>query len=177
MRWTRESSVCLVPTPGTARRGAGIRRSLALRSVVVVGLATVLSAATAGVADADTVPLPAGVGCEFPLTVTFEGQNVTRHEFATDDGTAKVLLAGKGNNLTFTNEDTGESLFFKSLGYRETTVTNPDGSGTTTSSGTIGLILFPTDSPAGPSTTLIRGRLVYNFTADMTFTVRSLSGT
>jgi hypothetical protein len=153
-----------------------MKRTLALRSLVVAALSTVVGVATAGVANAATIPLPAGLGCEFPLTVTFEGQDVTVHEFATDDGTTKVLLAGKGNDLTFTNEDTGESLFFKSLGYRETTVTNPDGSGTTTSSGTIGLILFPTDSPAGPSTTLIRGRLVYDFTADMTFTVRNVSG-
>jgi hypothetical protein len=153
-----------------------MKRTLALRSLVVAALATFFGVATAGVANAATIPLPPGVGCEFPLTVTFEGQDVTVHEFTTDDGTTKVLLAGKGNNLTFTNEDTGESLFFKSLGYRETTVTNPDGSGTTTSSGTIGLILFPTDFPAGPSTTLIRGRLVYDFTADMTFTVSSISG-
>ena len=102
-----------------------MKRTLALRSLVVVMLATVLGVATPGVANADTFELPAGVGCEFPLTVTFEGQNVTRHEFTTDDGTAKVLLAGKGNDLTFTNADSGESLFFKSLGYRETTVRNP----------------------------------------------------
>jgi hypothetical protein len=147
-----------------------------IRSLVVVVLATVLGMATAGVANADPIPLPAGVGCEFPLTVTFEGQNVTTHEFTTNDGTTKVLLAGKGNNLTFTNEENGESLFFKSLGYRETIVTNPDGSGTSTSSGTIGLILFPTDSPAGPSTILIQGRLVYDFTATADFTVKSVSG-
>jgi hypothetical protein len=136
----------------------------------------VLGMATAGVAAADTVSLPAGLGCEFPLTVTFEGQNVTTHEFSTNDGTVKILLAGKGNNLTFTNAETGESLFFKSLGYRETTVRNPDGSGTTTSSGTQGIILFPTDSPAGPSTTVIEGRLVYDFTASGVFTVESVSG-
>jgi hypothetical protein len=153
-----------------------MKRPLAVRSLVVVVLVMVLGVAAAGAANAATIPLPAGVGCEFPLTVTFEGQNVTMHQFATDDGTAKVLLAGRGNNLTFTNVESGESLFFKSLGYRETTVRNPDGSGTTTSSGTVGLILFPTDSPAGPSTILIKGRLVYDFTADSTFTVRSVSG-
>ena len=153
-----------------------MNHTFALRSLVVVVAAMVLGVATAGTANATTIALPAGVGCEFALTVTFEGQNVNTHEFTTDDGTAKVLLAGKGNDLTFTNEETGESLFFKSLGYRETTVTNPDGSGTTTSSGTVGLILFPTDSPAGPSTTLIRGRLVYDFTATADFTVKSVSG-
>jgi hypothetical protein len=153
-----------------------MKRILALRSLVVAVLATALGVATAGAANADTIPLPAGLGCEFPLTVTFEGQDVTRHEFTTDDGTTKILLAGKGNDLTFTNADTGESLFFESRGYRETTVTNPDGSGTTTSSGTVGLILFPTDSPAGPSTILIEGRLVYDFTATADFTVKSVSG-
>jgi hypothetical protein len=153
-----------------------MKRTFTIRSLVVAVLATVFSMATAGVANAATVELPAGLGCEFPLTVTFEGQNVTRHEFTTNDGTTKVLLAGKGNNLTFTNAATGESLFFKSLGYRETTVTNPDLSGTTTSSGTMGLILFPTDSPAGPSTILIQGRLVYDFTANNDFTVKSISG-
>ncbi len=158
-----------------------MKRTLALRSLVVVMLATVLGVATGGVANAESIELPAGVGCEFALTVTFEGQNVNMHVFTTDDGTTKVLLAGKGNDLTFTNADTDESLFFKSLGYRETTVRNPlppegDGSGTTTSSGTMGLILFPTDSPAGPSTILIQGRLVYDFTVNNDFTVKSVSG-
>jgi hypothetical protein len=153
-----------------------MKRPRALRSLAVVVLATVLGVTTAGVANAVTFDLPAGQGCEFALRVTFEGQDVTTHEFTTDDETTKILLAGKGNSFTFTNLETGESLFFKSLGYRETTVTNPDGSGTTTSSGTQGIILFPTDSPPGPSTILIEGRLVYDFTATNDFTVKSISG-
>jgi len=39
------------------------------------------------------------------------------------------------------------------------------------------LILFPTDEPAGPSTTLVVGRAVIAVDANQNFTVQQISGT
>jgi hypothetical protein len=63
-----------------------------------------------------------------------------------------------------------------SNGSVEQVTTNPDGTTTHSIEGHTILILFPTDTPAGPSTTLIVGRAV--FTADKlsNVTVKSIFG-
>jgi hypothetical protein len=53
-----------------------------------------------------------------------------------------------------------------------------DGIATVTATGQTGVIMFPTDVPAGPSTTVYRGRVV--FTIDLStgvFTIISSTGT
>ena len=56
-------------------------------------------------------------------------------------------------------------------------VFNADGSQTVTVTGHNVLILFPSDVPAGPSTTLYVGRVVYTIGTDGVFTLVSTSGT
>jgi hypothetical protein len=56
------------------------------------------------------------------------------------------------------------------------TTTNADGTFTVQATGHNVVILFPTDVPAGPSTTLYTGRLVYTVDASNNFTVVSSSG-
>ena len=53
---------------------------------------------------------------------------------------------------------------------------NADGSQTLTVTGHNVLILFPTDVPAGPSTTLYVGRVVFTIGVDQVFTLKSASG-
>ena len=53
---------------------------------------------------------------------------------------------------------------------------NPDGTTTVTSTGHNGLILFPTDVPAAPSTTQYVGRIVYTVDESGVFTLVSTSG-
>jgi hypothetical protein len=55
-------------------------------------------------------------------------------------------------------------------------VFNADGSQTVTVTGHNVLILFPTDVPAGPSTTLYVGRVVCTIGVDQVFTLKSTSG-
>ncbi len=53
---------------------------------------------------------------------------------------------------------------------------NPDGSYTETLTGHNVLILFPTDVPAGPSTTLYVGSVVFTVDLAAVFTVQRVSG-
>ena len=54
---------------------------------------------------------------------------------------------------------------------------NADGSQTVTLSGHNVLFLFPTDVPAGPSTTLYVGRVVFTVDVNGVFTLVSTAGT
>jgi hypothetical protein len=83
----------------------------------------------------------------------------------------RLLSAGKGFDLTFTNLNSGESIAFPSNG----SVERSDGT-TFQNLGHNVLILFPTDVPQGPSTTLYTGQLVYTVDASGVFTVQRTSG-
>ena len=77
------------------------------------------------------------------------------------NGNDIVLLAGQSGAVTYTNHDNPEkSITFKARGTRFKTTTRPDGTARLEFSGHIGIILFPTDVPAGPSTTQISGHVV-----------------
>jgi hypothetical protein len=78
--------------------------------------------------------------------------------------------------LTFTNTSTGKNLTLRSSGFSKKTVNNPDGSQTVSASGNSVVILFPTDQPAGPSTTLINGSIVYRVDPGDVFTVQKVAG-
>ena len=146
--------------------------------VAVVASATLFGTA-GGRAAAATTPFPAGIACEFPLTL--EGGDDTRHvhEFTDADGdVVRVLLAGRGTAVTLTNEDTGASLALPANGAPWSISNHPDGTSTYTTMGHLVLIMFPSDEPAGPSTTLYVGRVVFD--VDNTtgvFTLRQARGT
>jgi hypothetical protein len=99
-------------------------------------------------------------------------------EFTDRNGNVvRTLEAGKGFDLTFTNLESGESIAFPSNGSVSRTTINADGVNTVQATGHNVVILFPSDVPAGPSTTLYTGRLVYTVdTSTGVFTVVSSSG-
>ena len=79
--------------------------------------------------------------------------------------------------MTLTNEETDATLSLPANGAPWSIVNNPDGTSTYTTMGHLVLILFPTDIPAGPSTTLYVGRVVFD--VDNTtgvFTLRETRG-
>ena len=84
--------------------------------------------------------------------------------------------AGRGNALTFTNLNTGTSLPLKMNGYSVMVVLNPDGSLRAKSLGHVVLIMFPADIPAGLSTTLYVGQIVYTVDPAGVFTLESSRG-
>jgi hypothetical protein len=87
--------------------------------------------------------------------VDVTGSKVQIHEFRDREGhLVRVIQAGKGYTLTYTNFDTKESISFASNGtVNKTTIDPVTGEQTVQITGNTGLILFPSDIPAGPSTT------------------------
>ncbi|HZL74769.1 MAG TPA: hypothetical protein VFB83_05270 [Propionibacteriaceae bacterium] len=148
---------------------------LALASAVAVATAAPASAAPASHGRPDfTLPvLPAGQACagfDVLLAGTGDKRAIKQH----DNGV--LIEAGNGWDLTFTNLSNGHSITLLSNGSVNKSRTT-DNITTFQATGKNVLILFPTDVPAGPTSTLYTGRLVY--TVDNTtgvFTVVSSSG-
>ena len=134
------------------------------------------SAAPPGPPPADVdITLPAGQACQgFALRVEATGSKA--HVINLKN--ASIITAGKGYTLTFTNVDTGETITIAASGSVEKVVPNPDGrTFTVQATGGNVIILFPTDIPAGPSTILYQGRVLYTRDADFNFTLKTSSGT
>jgi hypothetical protein len=146
------------------------------------GLALLASAAlvvgVAGPAAASDVEFPAGLACDFALGVDIgDGGPQNGHEFTDKEGTVVgVLVAGRGNDLTFTNLATGAGLTTKATGSVTKTAIHPDGSLTVTAMGGTALFLFPSDTPPGPSTTVYIGRVVYDVDPLGNYTIVSVAG-
>jgi hypothetical protein len=141
-------------------------------------LAAVLgSASPASAADSTVIDLPAGFACDFALRVEISGSSNVVKEFVDKNGNVvRMLTAGKGSALSFTNLSTGATFSLKANGAVSHTTFNPDGSITVAITGHNVLILFPTDVPAGPSTTLHVGRVVFTVDSSGVFTVQQVSG-
>lgn len=151
-----------------------IRRcAAAALGIVVAGL----TAATPSVAaDPDfKYELPAGQACAgFDLQIIGIGDNRHTQEFTN----GRVIKAGRGFVLTFTNLTTDKTLALQSNGSVEIDTPNGDGTTTVDALGHFVVILFPTDTPPGPSTTLYVGRVVYTVVnATQEFRVQTHSGT
>jgi len=118
------------------------------------------------------VKLDPGIACTFPLhLIGVNDQRVSPDS----NGNPVTILAGIGRDLTFTNLDTGASVSFPTNGSVERKTLNANGTTTVEAIGHNVLIFFPGDEPAGPSTTLFVGRVVY-LDDHGTFTLLSKSG-
>jgi hypothetical protein len=153
--------------------------SLFALCVMIVGALTLPAAAappTPGPVIDDV--FPAGIACsDFALHVTGDGGKRQLHTFVDENGNpVRFLETGTGSALTFTNETTGESVSFKSNGSVSSITFNGDGTVTFEVTGHSVTILFPTDVPAGPSTTLVAGRIVFTVDQAGVFTVHEVSG-
>jgi hypothetical protein len=124
------------------------------------------------------IDLPAGLACpDFDLHIEIRGGTQVAKDFRDCNGNVvRTLNAGKCSALSFTNVQSGASLDTRPNGSVNHTTLNRDGTQTVTATGHNVLILFPSDVPAGPSTTLYVGRLVYTVDTTGTFTVRKFSG-
>lgn len=127
---------------------------------------------------AKPIVLDPGLGCDFKLQIASTGGNLHTKEFYDREGElVRIITAGKGVLLTYTNLQNKKSISFDTSGSVSNTTVNPDGTYNVRASGHNGLILFPTDVPAGPTTTQYTGTIVYN--VDPTtgvFTLVSTSG-
>jgi hypothetical protein len=155
-----------------------IFRTLGLVFLVPLGLfATGSGSASAAspVNPSFSVSFDAGQACSsFQLDVFGTGGNVTtRHVNST---MTVIITGGTGSALTFTNDATGKSVSFPSNGVATITTTNPDKSTTLQLNGHNVIILMPSDTTPGPSTTLVVGRAVINVSSTGAFDVLSIAG-
>ena len=156
-----------------------LSKRMSLAATVALTAALAVFPGPAGAADRITITLPAGVACSFELQVDIvSGDHRVNRTFVDANGNpVRILEAGFGNQLTFTNTSTGSTIALPANGSVSQTVMNADGSQTVTLSGHNVLILFPSDVPAGPSTTLYVGRVVFTVDLHQVFTLVSTSGT
>lgn len=152
--------------------------SLRLRTVAVCVATGVLAFTNSKIAAASfSVVFPAGLACEFNLQVDGTGGHQIMKEFVDKNGDiVRVLSAGTGSALTFTNLDTADTVSSMSNGFTRSVKSNPDGTQTVTSTGHNVIILFPSDTPAGPTTTLYVGRVVYTTDNTGNFILEKTSG-
>ena len=157
----------------------------ALACAVTATLVTLVGSVTQSIA-ADpapppdvTIELPAGQACAgFDLQIEiWNNPNRVFKEFEDKNGNVvRMLTAGKGNTLAFTNLLSNKKLWLKPNGAVEHITLNPDGSQKWVVTGHNVLILFPTDVPAGPSTTQYVGRVIFTVDTSGVFTLQSVSG-
>ncbi len=127
----------------------------------------------------NTYDFPAGTACEFELLIdSWDNPDRVMREFKDKNGNVvRLLTAGKGSTLVFTNPANGQALPLKSNGAVQRITVNSATMQTWSITGHNVVILGPSDNPAGPSTTLYVGQVT--FTVDSltsVFTILSTSG-
>ena len=124
----------------------------------------------------ELVTFPAGLVCSFELKVEGDGSGV-RVERSPTNGRYLAISAGTGQDLRLTNISTNASLTLQGSGAVQMTKQPlPNGYMLMKLTGSNILFMFPTDMPAGPSTTLYVGQLNYSVDALGNFIVLSSSG-
>ncbi|WP_248762059.1 hypothetical protein [Pseudarthrobacter sp. SSS035] len=111
------------------------------------------------------------VACpDFVLGFLPTGGILHTKEFKDRNGNVvRILTAGKGTLNTYTNYGpdplnrvAGKSVSIRTDGSVTSIKVNPDDTLTYTTTGHFGLIMYPSDVPAGPSTTQYIGRIVFD---------------
>jgi hypothetical protein len=151
------------------------KRLLAIAAGSAALIGTVVQPAAAADDPPDFEP---GVACTFGLNLDgVDNRNV--HEFTDVHGNDVQLITGLAGPVTFTNVVSGAALTLQARGAAWKIVTSADKKTTTfTATGHFVLILFPTDVPAGPSTTLYVGRVVFTIdNSSGVFTLQETRGT
>src|SRR4051812_22233418 len=108
---------------------SGITRRLVSASTVAIALCVACATPSSAAPEQYDVFLPAGIGCAgFGLGIDITPGNRNVKTFTDDQGNpVRILETGKGNDLVFTNDDTGASVSLKSNGSVSKTTFNSDG--------------------------------------------------
>lgn len=121
--------------------------------------------------------LDAGVGCSFPILIEQRGDPNFYKEFRDRNGkVAGLISAGPNLEYRVTNRINNTQLKIFSKGGMSKTSPNPDGTQTGELNGHSLIILFPTDAPPGPTSTLYEGKLTYAIDAHDNWKLGLLAG-
>jgi len=125
-----------------------------------------------------TVNFPTGIACNgFKLRVEgWNDGNYGLRETKDKFGITRTIEAGTGYVLRFTNWKSKKTFETKSNGTANHTTYNSDGTQTVALTGHNVVILYPTDSPPGPSTSLYMGEVVFTIDTAGNYFVHSVSG-
>ena len=156
----------------------GMTRRLGIAAAAAALAASTVATAAWGDSATTVQVFPAGLACaDFDLQVEASGGTIKQHDFTDRSGeVVRVVLAGTGPALTLTNLTSGATYSTPSNGSVTHIAVNPDGTLTYRMTGHNILILFPTDVPPGPSTTLYVGQVGFTVDANAVFTVTSVAG-
>lgn len=134
------------------------------------------AAAPAMAGFSELVTFPAGLVCEFPLKIESDGTGV-RIDLQPPAGRWRSISAGTGPDLRLSNANTGASITLQGNGaVVRTQRAEANGSTVTTMTGHNILLMYPTDNPKGPSTTLYVGKVTFANDAQANTTLMSHSG-
>ena len=123
-----------------------------------------------------TIPFDAGMVCQFPATWEGWAGKTNTREYTDADGNQHFVVTGKGHDFRITNPTNGKVAFQMSQGVRQHIVVYTDGSLKYTTDGALMLGMFPTDIPAGPTTTYYNGHTVLTIRADGVGTLEVATG-
>ena len=156
----------------------GMTRRLGIAAAAATLAASTVATAAWGDSATTVQIFPAGLACaDFDLKVEASGGTIKQHDITDRSGeVVRVILAGTGPALTLTNLTSGATYSTPSNGSVTHIAINPDGTLTYRVTGHNILILFPTDVPPGPSTTLYVGQVGFTVDANAVFTVTSMAG-
>ena len=156
----------------------GMTRRLGIAAAAAALAASTVATAAWGDSATTVQVFPAGLACaDFDLQVEATGGTLKQHDITDRSGeVVRVILAGTGPALTLTNLTSGATYSTPSNGSVTHIAVNPDGTLTYRATGHNILILFPTDVPPGPSTTLYVGQVGFTVDANAVFTVTSMAG-
>ena len=156
----------------------GMTRRLGIAAAAATLAASTMATAAWGDSATTVQVFPAGLACaDFDLKVEASGGTIKQHDITDRSGeVVRVILAGTGPALTLTNLTSGATYSTPSNGSVTHIAVNPDGTLTYRVTGHNILILFPTDVPPGPSTTLYVGQVGFTVDANAVFRVTSMAG-
>ena len=156
----------------------GMTRRLGIAAAAAALAASTVATAAWGDSATTVQVFPAGLACaDFDLKVEASGGTIKQHDITDRSGeVVRVILAGTGPALTLTNLTSGATYSTPSNGSVTHIAVNPDGTLTYRVTGHNILILFPTDVPPGPSTTLYVGQVGFTVDANAVFRVTSMAG-
>ena len=139
--------------------GTSMRTGLAYGVAALLAVLALVAAGRARAAPDSTMTYPAGTACSFPLQIDITGgpTRSTRPSKAVTEACVS-FSAGTGSDLVFTNLSTGATYALKGNGAVSWFRIDQSGSARITLTGHNIVIYFPSDVPAGPSTTLVVGR-------------------